>query len=219
MRFLLLSLTLVVAACQPKQEKPTTNIKAEEATAKVETPKTIRTYFEAFKKMDEISPNDSLIVHEEKDDFISFEHFPKSGEIIGTIYTTLRKLKTETSEPKFLYFMYACVEGSCNLQATNLKVYSADWKDITATSLDIADIQKELDKQVKTLAKDKKKKRFTDFFARISADDDKFEFGLIDPEDQNMMQGKLRETTFGFIKELYWNVQTQKFVKDYPYAG
>jgi hypothetical protein len=169
--------------------------------------------------MADISPDDSLIVHEEKDDFIAFEHFPKSGEIIGTIYVTLRKLKTETGEPKFLYFMHACVEGSCNLDAMNLKVYSADWKDITAMSLDVSDIKKELDKQAKILAKNKKNKIFTNFFARISADDDKFEFGLIDPEDRNMMAGKAQETTFGFIKEMYWNVQTQKFVKDYPYAG
>lgn len=214
MRFLLLLLLLSSVACKQNKEKATTQTTADNAaaTAKTETPKTIRNYFEAFKKMNEIDAKDSVIVHEENDDFIKFEHFPKSGEIIGTIFITLRKLKTETGEPKFLQFMHACVEGSCNLQAINLKVYSADWKDITATSLDISAIQKELDKEVKTFAKNGKKKRFTDFFARIDANSDKFEYGLIDPEDQNMMQGKTAETVFGLLKEMSWDVQNQKFV-------
>lgn len=222
MRFLFFLLMLSCVACGKKQDKVTTNPNANNnptTPAATKTEKTMDDYFEELKKIDEINPTDSVIIHEQNDNFIAFEHFPKSSEVNGIIYVSLRKLKTETGEAKFLYFMHACVEGSCNLGANNLKVYSADWQDVTAASLDIPEIQKELDKQAKTLSKDKKKKRFSDFFARIAPNDDKFECGLIDPEDQKMMQGKASETQFGFMKEMYWNSQTQKFVKEYPHAG
>jgi hypothetical protein len=202
------------AAATTTSNTPTTATAPAAATTKKLT---MKDYFEAYKKK-EIDANDSVIVATLTDDFVRFEYFPKSGEIIGTIYMSFGLLKSEGKPDKIISFFHACVEGQCNLSHDNLKVYTTDWKDITEATLPMAEIKKAFDAQLKSNQKDKKNKKYNSFFATVDPDTRAVTFGAINDEDNAMMNGKDSDN-FQQIGTVYWNEALQKFTKDYPHAG
>lgn len=215
-------LFLLLFACAKKtetqQNSETETVNVSEQQAQVSQKNTIRMYFDQYIAK-ETTNDDTIVVMKETDEFIKFMYSPKEGEIIGTIYISLKLLSTEGEPDKILYFLHSCVEGECNLAAENLKLYDSEWKELTATSIPIKELDLEVKSQIKNLQKDKKNKNFDSFFAKFDPDTHKIYVGIIKSQECcNITEGK-DDIEFYSVLELYWNGTTKNFTKDDPNAG
>ncbi len=180
------------------------NTKQKSTAQEENTPSTsIMPIFEAYKSK-QIDKGDTIEIATQTDDFIAFSHYPTEGEIIGITYIQLRFLGND----KLLYFMYACVEGTCNLDASNIHVFTKNWEDVTSDYVNMGEITQIMEQARQGLGEEAG--LFDSFFAKIDEKNEHIDLFLMN-EEKFVEKGEENNPLLKKIGSLVWDDKNQKF--------
>jgi|GEM_PF-3378411 len=144
---LLFTTCSVTSKQQTSKQQTIAPLEGEKSVAKTVVYKDVKTYFGEYKAKNILGDEQITIKKmDNKNDFAQVEHNPKTGEIIGVTFLQFSIFRSTAGKDIIGVYMHACVEGSCNMDASNLKFYDEKWQEITAKVVDISQVKQAFEK-------------------------------------------------------------------------